>query len=367
MRYNVSIIGAGTSGLIAARELGKQGISTIAYDQKKVLGHPVRASGIVSIRGLGSIGIDYSNAITNTLYGARIHAGKSTMHVNSKTPMAHVLERQLLNQICKEQAEDSGAVVSTGKRITAIDLDDIRSDGGIIIGADGAVSTVAKHCGMGSLTDYVITYKAEFETTISDTRSVDLFFDKEYRGLFGWLCPNTENILEVGIGINPGKINAKKAFDSFIKGKEIADALGDAKMRNGQASIIPMRLRKRIVDEKHRVILIGDAAGQVKPTTGGGIVFGGNAAIIAAQTIKDHVEKGLALKRYELVYKKRFSTDTKVHSLINKIYSRAGTRGMEIGIGIMNSLGMSSLLGKYGDMDSPIRTLGNTLLRKARG
>ena len=172
MRGNkVVVIGAGTAGLIAARELGRSGISTTVYDQKKVLGYPVRASGIVSIKGLESIGVDYEKAVTNTLYGARIHAGRSTMNVESRTPVAHVLERQRLNELCREQAIDAGARVVVGERITPQRLDEMHGKDSIIIGADGAVSTVARHFRMGALADYVITYKAEVHMDVKDTRS----------------------------------------------------------------------------------------------------------------------------------------------------------------------------------------------------
>ncbi len=63
-------------------------------------------------------------------------------------------------------------------------------------------------------------------------------------------------------------------------------------MLSSYASIIPVQARERIVDEKEEVLLVGDAAGQVKPTTGGGIVFGGNGAILAAQRhIRAHEQR----------------------------------------------------------------------------
>jgi flavin-dependent dehydrogenase len=288
------------------------------------------------------------------------------MRIESGTPVAHVLERQRLNELCREQAERAGATVITQRRITPERLDTINRGGSIIIGADGAVSTVAAHFRMGPLADYVITYKAEFHVRLDDARNVDLFFDREYRGLFGWLCPNSDEILEAGIGVRHGRMNARRAFDRFMERREVAEAVGNARMHSGQASIIPMRLRRRIVDEKRKVLLVGDAAGQVKPSTGGGIVFGGNGAIMAARAIQGHLERGKSLMEYETSYKKRFAADTRVHSMINKLYTRSGTKGMELGIRIMNAIGMASLLGKYGDMDSPTKTMMNVFSGKQR-
>ena len=361
---NVSVIGAGTAGLIAARELAQAGISTTVYDQKRVLGYPVRASGIVSINGLRSIGVDYKSAVTNTLYGARLHAGKSTIEIDAKSPMAHVVERMRFNELCREQAEKAGAGVVLGRRITPELLSGIRSKGDITVGADGAVSTVAKHYNMGELGDHVLTYKAEYEVESSRPDTVDLFFDKEYKGLFGWLCPNSRSVLEVGIGVSPGRYNARRAFESFVRRHEIKDMVEGRKMLDGQASIIPMRLRRRIVDLGNRVLLVGDAAGQVKPSTGGGIVFGGNAAVIAAKTIRRHLLHGTSLREYEKFYKKRYGPDTALHFLVNRLYSGMGGRGAEFGIRAMRFMGLSSLLGRYGDMDSPTRLIANVAMRR---
>ncbi len=366
-KRSVAIIGAGTAGLIAARELGKTGISSIVYDQKTRLGVPVRASGIVSINGLRSIGVDYKKSVTNTLYGARLHAGKSAVFIESKRAVAHVLERRHFNELCREQAEAEGARIVLGERVTPSSLNAIGTDNGVVVGADGAVSVVAKHYNMGELRSYVLTYKAEFDVEVQDKGIVDLFFDKEYNGLFGWLCPNSEGILEAGIGIRPGRhgLNSKKVFEGFLHRKEVAGILSKAKILDGQASIIPMRLRRRIVDAGRRVVLVGDAAGQVKPSTGGGIVFGGNAAILAAKTIHRYFDGEAELWDYESFYKSKYGTDTAIHSVVNRIYSGGWAGGIEFGIKAMRFMGIGSLLGRYGDMDSPTKMLKNMIFRKS--
>jgi len=116
-RRSVAVIGAGTSGLIAARDLASFGIPTVVYEQKARLGYPPKASGIVSIKGLESLGIGYEKAVTNTLYGANIHAGNAVMHIVSKKPQAHVLDRVKLNEICYDECVGKGAEVRKGVRV----------------------------------------------------------------------------------------------------------------------------------------------------------------------------------------------------------------------------------------------------------
>ncbi|HUB92495.1 MAG TPA: NAD(P)/FAD-dependent oxidoreductase [Candidatus Saccharimonadales bacterium] len=362
MKDGVAIIGAGTAGLIAAKALAGLGVQATVYDQKRVLGKPVRASGILSIKGLEELGIDYRRAVTNTLYGARIHAGGRSFTIRAGREVAHVLDRKELNDLCHDEAVAGGAEVVLGERINGQRLEEL-SGSGIIVGADGAVSEVARHFGMGGIRNYVITYKAEFELAPEDPGLVDLFFDNRVsRGLFGWFSPNSKDLLEVGIGLDSRNGNAKSAFKAFVSGPYVSGILGSSKMVTEGASIIPMGLRRRIVDEKRRVLLVGDAAGQVKPSTGGGIIFGGNAAIMAAGTIKRHIDGGSALSDYEAAYNRKYWIDTALHSLANSVYSRLGSRSLGLAIDVLNAVGIDSFLGRYGDMDMPSMILRNALL-----
>jgi geranylgeranyl reductase family protein len=363
MHGKVSIIGAGTAGLVAGRDLASAGISTTIYDQKEELGIPVRASGIISINGLKMSGIAYESAVTNTLRGARIHAGSSIMKISAREPVAKVLDRKRLSDICEYEADHAGAKIVKGRRITGHMIENLHRNS-IMIGADGAVSNVAKHFGMGPVERYVLTYKAEFNVDIEDPDSVDLFFDKKaFPGLFAWTCPNAKDLLEVGVGVDSGKANSKKAIERFIAMKEVKEMVGDAKMIDNGASMIPLRMRKRIVDPEKRVLLVGDAAGQVKGTTGGGIVYGSAAAIMAAKAIRDNLSKGKSLSEYERMFVRRYGSDLRLHGYINRFYSSLESRTIGRIIGVMNFLGMDSFVSKYGDMDLPSLLIKRFFLR----
>ena len=363
MKDKVAVIGAGTAGLILAKNTAEAGIDTVVYDQKNELGIPVRASGILSIRGLNNLGIDYSRGVTNTLFGARIHGGSRTMSIVAKKPMARVLDRKILNDICEELALKAGATVQKGVRVNDAMLDKLAKER-IIVGADGAVSSVARHYNMGAVSNYITTYKADFNVDVKDTGIVDLFFDQKLApGLFAWLCPNAKDILEVGIGLDSRFGNAKRAFDKFLGMEEVVDLLENSKKIDEGASIIPIGLRKKIVDERREVLLVGDAAGQIKHTTGGGIIFGSNAAIIAARTIKSHLKKGTKLSLYDKAFKMQFKRDMLLHAMIHNLYSSMSAERIGTLIGMLHSLGVDRFLGDYGDMDRPSLVIKRFFLR----
>jgi flavin-dependent dehydrogenase len=363
LKNEVSIIGAATAGLIAAKRLAGYGLEVAVYDQKRTPGVPVRASGILSISGLSTLGIDYSGSITNTLYGANVHCGGKTMRIISQKPVAHILDRHKLNVICMDEAAGAGAKIETGKRISGSGLDRMRGSG-VIIGADGAVSTVATHFSLGSVERLLLTYKAEFNVDIQDPTVVDLFFDNvKYRGLFAWLAPNARDILEVGIGIDSGAGNARAAFDRLLREPEVRELLGAKRPISQSASVIPMGLRKRFVDENNGVLLVGDAAGQVKPTTGGGIIFGGNASIMAAETVYRYLNGIGRLSDYENSFRRAYGLDLGLHRLINRLYTSLSPRSVGVMIDVMNTFGIDRFLGAYGDMDRPSLVMKRFFLR----
>ncbi len=363
MRSKVAVIGAGTAGLIAAKYLAASGIDTRVYEQKKRLGYPPKASGIVSIEGLKGLGMDYRKAVTNTLYGANIHAGKEVMRILSEKPMAHVLDREKLNLACYEESVRAGAKVLTGRNVDSKVLESLHKDS-IIVGADGAISSVARHFSMGPVGDHVLTYKAEFDAKPRDKRVVDLFFDNRVASkFFGWVCPKTKGTLEVGIGVDSGNGNSKSAFDRLLKVSDVSEAIGNSKMLSGYASIIPLRMRKRIVSGKEEVLLVGDAAGQVKPTTGGGIVFGGNGALLAARAIVDHINNGNELEEYEKTFNGKFGRDLAMHRTLSRAYSGMSAGNLALLVKAAKALGIEPFLSKYGDMDRPSVMLRRFFLR----
>ncbi len=364
LKGRVAVIGAGTAGLIAARALADKGIRTRVYEQKAVPSSRIYASGILSMRGLEGLGIGYAPAVTNTLDGANLHAGGRVLRVRSSSPVAVVLSRERLSGICMDEALSAGASIETGRRMTTSALDSI-SSGSIIIGADGAVSSVANHFSMGAIDRYSLTYKAEYNVAVPDRSVVDLFFDNSVSpGLFGWLCPNAPDVLEVGIGISSSSaISAASAFGRFLKTRYVSEAVCGSRPVSAGASMIPMCMRRSIIDEARSVLLVGDAAGQVKAATGGGIVFGGNAALMAADAVYGNIASGTSLLSYRKRFMSRYGTEMKLHSLVHRLYSSQSPGTMAAMVSLSKALGAESFLGRYGDMDLPGLVIKRFFLR----
>ncbi len=364
MKSRVAIIGAGMSGLLLARKLRESAIDVTVYDQKRALGHPVRASSILSLNGLAALGIDHTKIPANELKGAIIHADGKSMEIRSKKTMAYSMDRHELNEMLKEECLDTGANVEIGRRIEANDLDTM-SRNSIIVGADGFNSVVARHYDFRGSAEHVLTYRAEYLAQQEDTSMVELFFDRRIMpGFFGWIAPEPKGVVELGIGVGEGHGNSKAAYDKFVKIYRVREFLASAKLKDQGASVIPIGFRKRFADNEKEVLLVGDAAGQVKATTGGGIIFGGSGALIAADVIKRHIKGGASLVEYERLWKKKHLTDMRMHNVVRGIYSALDARQIASFMRLMKAMKIDKFLGGYGDMDRPSVVLKRFFLRR---
>ncbi len=365
MKEGVAIVGAGVVGLSLAKELAKTGINVDVYDSKgDVKQGAAKASGIFSVEGLARTGIQYKGAVVNALDGAKIHAGGELFSVSSRSTKAYVLDRGIFAEICADEAARAGASIVLGDRVTRERVLELKKDYRVVVGADGAVSTVASACGFPPVNEYVLTYKAEYEdAVIEDAHKVELFFSKGLTTrFFGWTVPYSGSKLEVGIGISNRKgASSYTAFRRLLTNPDIKSMLKGAKMSAGYASIIPIDARKKTVIGNS--LLVGDAAGQVKATTGGGIIFGVSCAGIAAKCIKKYIDNGIGLGAYEEEWRKAFGLDLRLHKMLHSYYSALGEKRFKLMMKSAKLMGFENFLGAYGDMDRPSLILKRILFR----
>ena len=353
-------------GLTLAKALATAGIATEVYDSKRTVseGH-AKASGILSIAGLKSAGLPYKRSVINTLNGAVLHAGRETLRIRSKASKAYVVDRGKLAESCMMLAKDAGAEIVLGKRCSKNDIIQIAEDkSNILVGADGAVSTVASAFEFPAIDEYVLTYKVEYDNAnIEDKSAVNLFFSNEVANrFFGWTVPHSGQRMEVGLGISSrARANSFAAFNRFVNGGSLGTLIEGSKKANGYASIIPLSCRRTTV--KGNVLLVGDAAGQVKTTTGGGVIFGSLCAGVLASAIINNVKKSTPLPVYEKEWRKRYGTELRIHKLLHLYYSSLNSASFEAMFKLSKIFGAEKFLSVYGDMDRPSLILKRFFLR----
>ncbi|MGC8567717.1 MAG: FAD-dependent monooxygenase [Candidatus Micrarchaeia archaeon] len=353
----VIIVGGGPAGLIVARELAGMGLEVDVYTSEQEIGERAAyASGILSAKAVSNLGLDVSASIKNSFNAASFHFSNTDFTVKSESAKAFLLDRKNLSKQLASAAMKSGARIFTNRRMSKELLAELSANH-IIVGADGAVSTVASTFGFPPIERYVLTYKAEYKLKepLQDKSKVEIFFSRHAKGFFGWLAPHSYNKIEVGIGIDSVfRTSSKSAFSNLISGLGI-----DGEVCSEYASLIPLSFRRKTA--KGNVLLVGDAAGQTKASTGGGIAFNTVAARLAASSIYEFLSGKKDTIEYEKKWKRALLTDMRIHSFINRAYS---SPSFEFMVKLLKIAGMEKALSNYGNMDSPSDTIKRIILRR---
>ncbi len=367
MPNEVLIVGAGPCGSIAAGEIARRGHDASVYEEHARIGLPAQCSGLISKTGLDSLKINYKPAVESEIHGALFHSpGGNTLLIRARETKAYVIDRAKFDLICADEAERNGAKIILKKRAKKEDA--LRAK--IVIGADGAASPVARWFNFPKIKEYVYCYQTDYENArVDDPRLVNVFLSNRLApGLFGWVIPTGSESARVGIGVR-APVLLRAHFEKFLSLPRISEMVESAKPVSRLAGIIPVRVREKTA--KGKVLLVGDAAGQVKATTGGGVVFGGLCARIAGRIAAESLEDKTGIHEYERAWRKKYAHDLGLHLRIRKFLDSLGDSRLEKYFALGKRLQIEKFLARYGDMDRPSvlenavpfgRTLANILL-----
>ncbi|MDP2899855.1 MAG: NAD(P)/FAD-dependent oxidoreductase [Candidatus Bathyarchaeota archaeon] len=297
MGSDALVIGAGPSGLLAAKEIASKGFSVKILEEHARVGVPSHCAGLISVEGLKRIGVEATGEfVQNEVYGGRIYSPDGQcIEIRDRRPRAHVVDRAALDQRLADKALDAGAELVLGRRAERLTLADgsvIGASGAgwseearIVVDAEGPSRRLAAEAGLaGSRRKPLLGVNAEVACEI-DTTMVEVWFGAETApGFYAWVIPTSERLVRVGLAAREGDPTA--LLDGFIG------------RRFGSASHSPPRAGQVLVDgpvertSSSGILLVGDAAGHVKPTTGGGVVLGGLCAIEAGKVTTHALEAG---------------------------------------------------------------------------
>jgi len=343
----VHIIGAGPAGSVASISAVRENHEVSLYEEHSRAGVPVNCSGLISKEGLESLKefADYKKHTITKIRGAIIDCAGSQILVDSGKDIAYVINRASFDQELAGKAESEGATLHYNKRAAAPFPD------GHIIGADGPNSIVAAHFNFPKIERFVGVSQTTIKYSDPLPDHVRIFLsNKKYPGFFAWLIPQNKDYVEAGAGcVLPG--NPNKALDFLAK------EVGMEFPKERNHSIIPVAQRPRTsyFSSRRNVLLVGDAAGQVKSTTGGGVVFGTKCARIAAKNIGTP-------KQYEREWRAQHGKDLDTHFHLHKTLGALNDEAIAAFGSIASTFKIEDFLQRSGNMDTPSKMLGTNLL-----
>lgn len=340
--YDVHIIGAGPAGSIAAISATRKNANTLVSEEDSHAGLPVHCSGLFSKTGLESLRefIDYRKTIKNNIYGAIIDFAGERIGIKAKEPVAYVCDRADFDARLADNAENEGAKIEYGKKIRGTYAAEN------VIGADGPFSNVAVQFTFPRIMQYVSTVQAYIKYTSETPRQAEVFIsNKDFPGFFAWVIPHNEELAEFGVGVALPN-NVSKAWQALLKLKNVRYA------GKVHGAVIPIDVRRRAAARigKRNVLLVGDAAGQTKSTTGGGVIIGGNCARYAGI----HFNSPL---RYELAWRSRFGADLAIHKLVHNYVAGKDELHLQGLAKKLKKLRLDEFLSRNGHMDMPTKMI----------
>ena len=366
---DVAIIGGGPIGGYVAKNIASAGLKATIFEEHQTVGKPLKCAGLVSSRVLEFCKHSKNSVIQNKIYGARIHSPAGhVLTIGGNRVHAFVIDRPQFDKEIINSALDEGAGLSLQSKI--IDAKRIKNQiqirtthkrknrdikSKLVIGADGAHSQIRKIFNFPQPTEYLKGFGAEVTNTILNPKFVEIFLGQKIApGFFAWVIPlNSEGShARIGLCINKqSKYSLKQCFTFLMKTKPLQQA-EPSKYIGGT---IPFNPLKKTTDSN--IMLVGDAAAQVKPTSGGGLYPGLTCArlcsSVAIQAFEQEKFNNQFLKKYHKYWTSEIGKELSLGMKFRSIFKRLNDDQLEIIIDKLDTNRIRDIIRSYGDIDYP--------------
>jgi digeranylgeranylglycerophospholipid reductase len=315
-----TIVGAGPAGSYTALRLAKLGIKTDVYEEHTEVGLPSHCAGHISIRSLKNLGYYPlpKGIIENTFNAANFYSPTGTQFsIHLKKPVTCTLNRTKFDQHIANQAQQAGATFHLGHPVQSLQIENNYVKGvnlknhtqffsKITIDAEGISSRLLHQAKLKGIDGSGLVYAVETEIDqVHDVEphAVEVYMGSSAPGFYGWLIPRPDGSAKLGLATNHGNPHTylKQLMTNHpvvkrqVKGAKIVKINYHAIPLAGPISRV----------YGNGFLAVGDVASQVKPTTGGGVIFGLTCGGIAANVVKSALELDDVSAKVLSVYQKR--------------------------------------------------------------
>lgn len=352
--YNVVIVGGGPAGTTVARLCAKKGFSTLVLEEDKEIGKPVQCAGLVSKR-IKEVNILDDDHVLNEVNGATMFSPDNTFFtVERKETQAYVIDRAAFDNNLAVVAESEGAIVKCSEKVTRIENNSVTTKKNTyptdyIVIAEGFGCKLTRKSGLSRNKKVLRSTQYRIKTDLDSVDKVKMFFGRKTApGFFAWIIPENNGVCRVGVAVDKGpsihylKNFLKNSFSSYSiieKGGGCIPILGP--------------INKTVKDN---IMVIGDAAGQIKPTTGGGIVIN---SICANSIIKSITKNNCSI--YESLWRNDVAKELKMGKIVRNFSDSLTDREWDRFFKIIKQKNITKTIETYGDMDYPSKLVFHSL------
>jgi len=334
--FDVLIVGGGPAGLYAAYCLAKAGRSVAVFEEHPEIGSPMHCTGLVASECFTRFDLP-TQANQAAPRGARFHSpGGQVLTVASEKDETVVLDRSAFDRGLAEQARAAGAEIFPGHRVEALWrlrrnlVARTSTSGGVerlVRGRLGILATGASyglHRGLGFRLPDRFVYGAQVEVECEEASEVEVYFGNEVApGSFAWVVPFARHgVTMAKIGLLTSR-DAAQYLTRFLQSPRVATRIRSVSVCQYRRRPVPVwPLSETFAD---RLLVIGDAAGLAKPTTGGGVYYSLLSAELAAATLGEALASGNGsarfLSRYQTSWRAVLGSEIRAGGLFRTLAS----------------------------------------------
>jgi digeranylgeranylglycerophospholipid reductase len=330
----IIVVGAGAAGSHAALEASRNGSKVVLLEEHPQVGVPSHCSGVVSLNGLSMLGIESQPAFAQrTILGAVFHPPKGDpLELRTKQPVALIINRARFDQYLAKKAVAAGVELHTKTRVSRFERysdktvgvsvqEGPRFKGSVVIDASGAGSRLPEQAGLQTPDWDQLLPGLQYEITDTAKQGdmVELFFGSHRApGFFAWSIPTGDHSARVGLASR--KSNVKKLLDDLVKEYWPKSTVEGTK----SGSVLVSGPIDKCWSENF--LVVGDAASQVKQTTGGGIIIGGYSGILAGRAAANAAkapqeERWKFLMQYDREWREKFGSDLRRMGIAHRLFA----------------------------------------------
>jgi len=324
--YDVVIAGGSISGLISSREIAKKGYRTLVLEEGFEVGTPDHCGGLVSKSALHDLGIQPTQKTFDSMINSALifSPNGKQFEIDSKKQEVIVVNRRELDKQVALQAQQSGAEIRVKTSFKE------KTKHGVRTSIDEIGCKILVDCrGVGALINNQrdgILLSAQYEVYADwiTEGKVEVYFDQiKYPGFFAWIIPSGKGVGKVGIAGR--EINASNIMEQFLRNK--------GKYSTIRKIFAPIWIKGPIKDFVSRdVVIAGDAAGQSKPTTAGGIYSCAMGGLLAGNAITKYLETNehSQLQQYQKFWHDKFGKEFEKQRIARKILEKVDNKTVDM-------------------------------------
>lgn len=354
--HDVVVIGAGPAGSLTACRLADRGHHVVLLEEHEEIGTPVHCTGLVGAEAFDEFDLPRSLILAESgsarFWGA---AGRS-VPLKSARVNAAVIDRRALDLYLAERAVAAGAELRRGARVEQVRV----TDRGVTVEVRGSAQALTARlvvlaCGanyrfhreLGLGMPGIFLQSAQVETPFPEMPEIEVQFGRDVAPAgFAWMVPfrrGGEHFARIGL---MSEARSAECFSGFITSLSRRAGSDPAMVAAPRQKMLPLGpVRRSYAD---RVIAVGDSAGLVKPTTGGGIYYGMLSGAIAAEVIDDGLVRdrleSRTLRQYEVRWRKRLGSEIRVGLAFRRIASGLSDESIDELIELARVDGVAPLL-----------------------